>query len=194
MVAPENNLLLQQFGNMVNWPAWQESNLRPSASDADALSTELQAGNRWGDRPGSNRRPRGPQPRALPIELRPPQILARAAGLEPATSGFKVHCSAESCRRKKSGRDGWNRTTGILRMKQAFWPLNYVSGADPRSRTGKPLLLRQGGMPIPVRSANLVPRAGFEPAGSCLSDMHVCLFRHLGVVSGDGFEPPTRCL
>lgn len=72
-----------------------------------------------------------------------------------------------------------------------------IDGAGPRGRTGKLLLLRQEGMPIPFRPANLVPGAGLEPAKSCLSSMHVFRFRHPGdrmVVSSDGIEPPTYCL
>ncbi len=61
-----------------------------------------------------------------------------------ARNAYKASCSAESCRRGKScepDRDGWNRTTAILRMKQAFWPLNYVSATSwnwPRRKDSNP--------------------------------------------------------
>ena len=53
---------------------------------------------RWGGRWDSNPRRPGPQPGALPTELRPPlghykHSMARPAGLEPATLGLEGRCS-----------------------------------------------------------------------------------------------------
>lgn len=45
---------------------WRESNRRPSDFQSDALPSELQPHNYWGDRPGSNWYSSGSQPDMLP--------------------------------------------------------------------------------------------------------------------------------
>ena len=57
----------------------------------------LETFEKWGGRWGLNPRPLESQSRALPTELRPPLIryliLARPAGIEPATLGLEGRCS-----------------------------------------------------------------------------------------------------
>src|SRR5476649_2284889 len=59
------------------------------------LKRALRARAEWGGRRDSNPRQPESQSGTLPAELRPPSIVARPAGLEPATTGLEGRCSIQ---------------------------------------------------------------------------------------------------
>lgn len=104
--------------------------------------------------------------------------------------------ASANCARPGAAGDAGQPKAGPERGEGCAKRTKAWSGADPRPRTGKPLLLRQGGMPIPFRSAKWCPERDSNPqkhAPQACTYANSVIWAKL-VVSGDGLEPPTRCL
>jgi hypothetical protein len=145
-----------------------------------------------GDRPGSNRRLRGSQPRMLPSTPRPPRSgddRTRTGGLSPDKRAL---CSSEL--RPPSDGAGGIRTHGLelMRLARTAAPLPRFArregGLAGRSRTCGFRLPKPAGCQLPYGQMNVrsVPPAGLEPATSGLRARRHRHFDHGGKSSSGG--------
>src|SRR5579885_871617 len=174
----------------------------------------------WGDRWGSNPRQPESQSGALPSELRSPWscVMARLAGVEPATTGLEGRCSIHLSYRRVQPFQCSSRVASLLgatsrpRLASLRNPASLASPGQAIPGLGRSAGWMSTGHPS-ISASPLSRRSAGRTSTGCSSP---CRLAHLSyrrvqpfqcsswvaslsplhtlkLVGAEGFEPPTTC-
>ena len=107
----------------MNWWTARDLNAQPSPCRGDALPIELAAHEGWSTDRGSNSEPPRWRRGALPVELSVPEVLAAAAGLEPATLRVTTGGATDCATPQRDGAPRGTRTPDLRFDRAATTPL-----------------------------------------------------------------------